>query len=95
MLPPAARPWECGSPTRVTPRSHWGPGVADRFGRRAVERWGHCRWAGVVGSEGGVGGFRGSRSKAKETEGAVRRAGRAWVSGSLCPWSQLREKCPA
>lgn len=70
VLPPAASPWECGSPTPVTRRPD--------PGRAAAETWGHCRrgvdgFGGVTDAKGGGG------------RGAVRRAGCAWVLGSVGP----------
>lgn len=60
MLPPAARPWECGSPTRVTPGSYWGPG-----GSRSAWPAGGGDPGSLPPGGGGVGGFRGSRSKGR------------------------------
>ena len=69
-MPPAARPWECGAPTPVTPRPYWGPGVAETWGQG---RWGRGRVLGVAEAKGGGG------------RGVVCRAGSAWSPGSCGP----------
>lgn len=86
VLPPAACPWECGSPTRVTPRPDRGPG----WQRSLARRW----WRpGAAATWGVDGGRRVVDAKGRGGGGAVRRVGLAWAPGSVGPLCAEREKC--